>query len=141
VRRTSLAAALSATLIAASAGASAQVAAPATPAAAPAAAPPPPPPRDAANASFWQRWDNIGPDPLHSPYEWYQPKAKLAGAPQPWLPEVRAPERVFSVRTLDAAAQYAEHTNGQALIVLQGGKVQLVPRPTRSSARIRWRAR
>ncbi len=88
-------------------------------------APAPAPPRDAANASFWQRWDNIGADPLHSPYEWYQPKAKLAGAPQRWLPEARNADRVFSARTLDAAAQYAEHTNGQALIVLQGGKVQL----------------
>ena len=95
-------------------------------AASPAPAPAPvAPPRDAANASFWQRWDNIGPDPLHSPYEWYQPKARLAGAPRPWLPDAAGVERAFSARTLDAAAQYAEHTNGQALIVLQGGKVQL----------------
>jgi CubicO group peptidase (beta-lactamase class C family) len=125
---------LGAALLAASAVAASQGASPPDVAAVPASAPAaagvpvaavPAPPRDATNASFWQRWDNIGPDPLHSPYEWYQPKARLAGAPRPWQPEAGAGERAFSARTLDAAAQYAEHTNGQALIVLQGGKVQL----------------
>jgi len=79
----------------------------------PAAPPPAAPPRDSANASFWQRWDDIGDDPLHSPYEWYQPKVSIAGAPGPWLPEARGAARAFSARTLDAAAQFAEHTNGQ----------------------------
>jgi CubicO group peptidase (beta-lactamase class C family) len=83
------------------------------------------PPRDAANAAFWQRWDSVGADPLQNPYEWYQPKVRLAGREAPWLPEAAPAERAFAPRTLDAAAQFAEHTAGQALIVLKDGKVQL----------------
>ncbi len=83
------------------------------------------PPRDAANAAFWRRWDSVGPDPLQNPYEWYQPKVRLAGREAPWLPEAAPADRAFATRTLDAAAQFAEHTAGQALIVLKDGKVQL----------------
>lgn len=88
-----------------------------------AATDPPAPPRDAANASFWRRFDNPPPDPLNPPRSWYEPLAPVAGAPGPFLPPASA--RTFDADTLDQAARYAQGTATQALIVVKDGRLVL----------------
>lgn len=83
------------------------------------------PPRDARNASFWRRVDNPAADSLQPPKSWYRPLAKLAGAPGPFLP-VAAPGRgSLPPRALEEAAQFVQASNGQAIIVVHKGVVQL----------------
>jgi CubicO group peptidase (beta-lactamase class C family) len=83
------------------------------------------PPRDARNASFWWRVDNPAPDPLQPPKSWYRPLATLAGAPGPFLPSARPGSESIQAQALDEAAQFVQASNGQALIVVHKGVVQL----------------
>ncbi len=94
-------------------------AAPATPAGQPA-----PPPRDAAHAAFWWRIDNPSPNPIDSPYRFYQPLVPLVGAPGPFLPIAAAGTLTVPAQALDEAAQYVQASNGKALIVVHRGVVQ-----------------
>lgn len=83
------------------------------------------PPRDARNASFWQRVDNPPPDPLQPPKSWYQPLAPLRGAPGAFLPQAKPGQQSLPAQALDEAAQFVQASNGQALIVVHKGVVQL----------------
>lgn len=83
------------------------------------------PPRDARNASFWQRVDNPPPDPLQPPKSWYRPLAPLVGAPGPFLPSAKPGSESIPAQALDEAAQFVQASNGQALIVVHKGVVQL----------------
>lgn len=98
----------------------------ATPASAPASSvhQMPLPPRDAANASFWQRVDKPAADMLQPPRSWYQPVTRIAGAPGPFLPAASGATSV-PARALDEAAQFVQASNGQAIIVVHKGVVQL----------------
>lgn len=83
------------------------------------------PPRDARNASYWNRVDHPAPDPLHPPHDWYQPLAALKGAPGPFLPQAAPGRETLPTAALQEAAQYVQGTNGQAIIVVHKGVVQL----------------
>jgi CubicO group peptidase (beta-lactamase class C family) len=83
------------------------------------------PPRDARNASFWQRVDNPPPDPLQPPMSWYAPLAPLLGAPGPFLLSAKPGSESIKAQVLDEAAQFVQGSNGQALIVVHKGVVQL----------------
>jgi len=83
------------------------------------------PPRDAANASFWSRLETIGPDPLSPPLDWYKPLATLQGRPGPFLPIATDANRVFSNEVVDEASSFADETKGDALLVAQGGVLQI----------------
>lgn len=83
------------------------------------------PPRDARNASFWWRMDNPAPDALQPPKSWYRPLATLAGAPGPFLPSAKPGRETVNVRALEEAAQFVQASNGQAIIVVHKGVVQL----------------
>jgi len=85
---------------------------------------PPPPPRDAANAAFWWRIDNPSPNPIDSPYAFYQPLVKLAGAPGPFLPTAATGKTTVPAQALDEAAQFVQASKGKALIVVHRGVVQ-----------------
>ncbi len=82
------------------------------------------PPRDAANASFWQRVDKPAADMLQPPRSWYQPVTRIAGAPGPFLPASGSTTTV-PARALEEAAQFVQASNGQAIIVVHKGVVQL----------------
>ena len=89
------------------------------------APPPPPPPRDAANAQFWWRIDNPSPNPIDAPRSHYQPMISLRGAPSEFLPIAAPNERTIPEAALEAAAKFVELSNGQAIIVVHRGVVQL----------------
>jgi CubicO group peptidase (beta-lactamase class C family) len=82
---------------------------------------PTPPPRDAANASFWERYDDQPTDPVMPPLDWYKPTGVLAGRAAPFLPAATT----LPAPMLEAAAQFAGATGSESLIVLRNGRVEL----------------
>ena len=85
----------------------------------------PAPPRDEANAAFWWRMDNPAANPLDAARSTYKPMVKLAGAPGPFLPMAAPGKTTIPAQALDEAAQFAQASNGHALIVVHRGVVQL----------------
>jgi len=83
------------------------------------------PPRDARNATFWHRVDNPPPDLFQPPRSWYRPLVAFPGAPGAFLPQAAAGQTTISAQALDEAAQFVQASNGQALIVVHKGVVQL----------------
>jgi CubicO group peptidase (beta-lactamase class C family) len=82
-------------------------------------------PRDEANASFWNRLDTVGADPLSPALSWYQPLATVKGAPGPFIPLVRKSDQSFSPQTIDEVTSYADATRGDALLVAHDGVLQI----------------
>jgi CubicO group peptidase (beta-lactamase class C family) len=82
-------------------------------------------PRDEANASFWNRLDTIGADPLSPALSWYQPLATLQGAPGPFIPLAHEGDRSFSPQTIDEVTSFADATKGDALLVARDGVLQI----------------
>lgn len=86
------------------------------------------PPRDEANAAFWQRVDHLPEDPLHPPRSFYDPLVPLPGtanAPGAFLPTAVEGHTTVPALALDEAAQFVQASQGQALIVVHHGVVQL----------------
>ncbi len=113
--------ALSLSLAALGADAAAQTLKSQTPPPVAAIPPPAPPPHDQANASFWSRFDNIGPNPLNPPLSWYQPLGALAGNPGPFIPFEQPGRHAFSEEVTTEATSFADDTGGDALLVAHGG--------------------
>ena len=82
-------------------------------------------PRNEANASFWNRLDTAGADPLFPPLSWYQPLAPLTGEPGPFIPLANDGDRSFSSQTIDEVTSFADATKGDALLVAQDGVLQI----------------
>ncbi len=85
----------------------------------------PAPPRDAANAAFWWRIDNPAANPLDAPRSTYRPMVKLKGAPGTFLPFAAQGQASVPAQALNEAAQFVQATNGESLIVVHRGVVQL----------------
>ncbi len=89
------------------------------------ASPPETLPRDQANASFWNRLDTVGANPLFPALSWYQPLATLEGAPGPFIPLAHAGDRSFSPQTIDEVTSFADGTKGDSLLVAHDGVLQI----------------
>ncbi len=89
------------------------------------ASPPDALPRDEANASFWNRLDTVGADPLFPALSWYQPLGVLRGAPGPFIPLANEGDQSFSPQTIDEVTSFADATNGDALLVAHDGVLQI----------------
>jgi CubicO group peptidase (beta-lactamase class C family) len=74
---------------------------------------------------FWYRWHTLPEDAGEWPASYYQPTVTLPGDPAPFFPEAAPGARSVSAAALESAAAWAESHNSAALLVLQGGEIQL----------------